>query len=88
MLHTATPEFWRNYHSLPPGIRNRADQQFLRLRSNPHHPSLQLKKIGVRDGLEVWSVRVTLSYRAATLQRAGGSLWFWIGNHERYDRLS
>jgi len=87
MLHRATEEFWRKYHALPPIIQSRADKQFLLLKSNPGHASLQLKKIGARHGQEVWSARVTISYRATALKRVDGFLWFWIGDHKAYDVL-
>jgi len=35
----------------------------------------------------VWSARVTLNYRTPALRRAGGFLWFWIGDHKSYEQL-
>lgn len=87
MEHRTTAEFWRLYEQLPVEIRERADKQFALLQANPHHPSLQLKKVGESRGQEVWSVRVTLSYRALALKRTGGYLWFWIGDHSTYESL-
>jgi hypothetical protein len=40
-----------------------------------------------RRGQEIWSARITLSYRAPAIKREDGYLWFWIGDHETYDRL-
>lgn len=85
MRHTATSGFWRDYHSLPREIRDRADKQFLLLKVNEHHPSLQFKSLGERRGLELWSVRVSLKYRALAIKRVDGYLWFWIGDHKTYD---
>jgi len=65
----------------------RADKQFALLKLNPQHPSLQFKKVGDRLGHEIWSARVTLSYRALAIKRPDGYLWFWIGNHEAYDTI-
>jgi hypothetical protein len=48
---------------------------------------LQFKKVGERSGQEIWSSRVTLSYRALAIKRADGYLWFWIGDHKTYDKL-
>jgi len=48
---------------------------------------LQFKKVGERQGVEIWSARVTLSYRALAIKRADGYLWFWIGTHETYEVL-
>jgi hypothetical protein len=55
--------------------------------TNPQHRSLQFKKIGDRRGEEIYSVRVTLSYRALTFRRSYGFLWFWIGDHDAYETL-
>jgi hypothetical protein len=87
MIHRAASDFWRQYHSLPSIIRNRADKQFALLKDNPHHPSLQFKKVGERHGAEVWSARITLNYRALAVRRPEVYLWFWIGDHKTYDSL-
>jgi hypothetical protein len=79
--------FWREYRALAPDIQRRADRQFLLLKANAQHPSLQFKKIGERQGQELWSARVTLSYRALAIRRPYGYLWFWIGGHETYETL-
>jgi hypothetical protein len=72
---------------LPQDIRRRADKQFSLLKLNPQHPSLQFKKIGQRRGQEIWSARVTFSYRALAIKRKEDYLWFWIGSHKTYDSL-
>ena len=87
MLHRASVEFWRLYEALPQDVRDRADKQFLLLKANPQHPSLQLKKIGERKGHEIWSARVTLNHRALAIKRNEGYLWFWIGDHKSYQAL-
>ena len=85
--HSASTGFWAAYEAMPRDIRHRADKQFALLTANPAHPSLQFKKIGDRDGQEVWSARVTLQYRSLAIKRPGGFLWFWIGDHKTYDTL-
>lgn len=87
MRHRATNGFWREYQELPVEIRSRADKQFLLLKANPEHPSLQFKKLGESRGEELWSARVTLNYRALAIKRPDGYLWFWIGSHETYESL-
>lgn len=82
MNHFATPDFWFYYRQLPEEIRHLADKNFELLRTNPQHPSLRLKKVGV-----FWSARVGLRYRALAKERAEGLVWFWIGSHDRYDEL-
>jgi len=87
MQHHATNDFWEEYLALPQEIRVRADKQFSLLKANPLHPSLQFKKVGERSGQEIWSSRVTLNYRALSIKRPDGYLWFWIGDHKTYDKL-
>jgi hypothetical protein len=85
MIHRANADFREDYHALPADIRIRADKQFALLRDNPQHPSLQFKKIGDRNGQEIWSARVTLKYRAMAVKLANEFVWFWIGEPNVYD---
>jgi len=87
MRHRANTAFWQEYRKLSQDIRHRADKQFSLLKTNPHHSSLQFKKVGERYGQEIWSARVTLKYRALAVKRPYGYLWFWIGDHKVYDSL-
>lgn len=87
MQHRAAAEFWKAYYALPPEIRSRADKQFLLLKANPGHPSLQFKNVGERYSQELWSARVTLNYRALAIKRTYGYLWFWVGDHKTYEAL-
>lgn len=82
MRHVASPAFRGCYHASPEPVRALADKNHALLRTDPHHPSLQLKKIG-----RFWSARVGLRYRALAVEIADGLLWFWIGSHADYDRL-
>ncbi len=88
MRHRATADFWHAYARLPEDICRRADKQLELLKANPRHPSLQFKKVGDRQGQQLWSARVTLSYRALAIKREDGYLWFWIGDHTTYDTLA
>jgi hypothetical protein len=87
MQHRAATDFWHEYDALPTEIRARADRAFAQLEADPRHPSLQFKKVGERRGQEIWSARITLSYRALAIKREYGYLWFWIGDHKTYDKL-
>jgi hypothetical protein len=80
MKHFASPAFWEAYARLPENVRKAADKNYVLLKHDPHHPSLQLKKIG-----RFRSVRVGLRYRALAVEVEGGLLWFWIGSHADYD---
>jgi len=83
MSHHAHPDFRSQYHRLPRHIRDLADQNFELLKSDPRHPYLHLKKVGRH-----WSVRVGIHYRAIGVESPQGILWYWIGTHAEYDRMT
>lgn len=59
-----------------------ARQNFELLKTDPRHPSLRFKRVGL-----YWSVRVDRVYRALGVDSPDGVVWFWIGPHEDYKRL-
>ena len=83
MRHFASPDFWAAYRKLPESVRNLADKNFALLKSEPRHPSLHFKKVG-----KLWSARVGLHYRALATEVDGDLVWFWVGSHAEYDRLT
>jgi len=80
--HFATPEFWTHFRRLPVSVQGAIDRALILLRSDPRHPSLHFKKVGV-----FWSIRVGLNYRALAKERKEGWVWFWVGPHDRYSQL-
>ena len=88
MIHRANADFWNDYRALPANIRARVDKQFVLLKNNPRHPSLQFKKLGDRNGQEIWSAQATLKYRALAVRLPDEYVWFWIGEHNVYALLS
>lgn len=85
MKHRTLSRFWECYAGLPREARELADKNFALLKSDPHNPSLHLKKVDPARGL--WSVRVGLQYRALGVEKPDGIVWFWIGSHADYDKL-
>jgi len=85
MRHSATKGFWQKYQALSHEIQALADKQFSLLKANPQHPSLQFKKVGEHSGQQLWSVRVTLNYRALAIKRRDAYWRFWIADHNAYD---
>ena len=65
MTSDTTPRFWAAYRELPDDIRQAARKAYRLFRENPQHPSLQFKKVHDRE--PVYSVRVTIAYRAVGL---------------------
>ena len=82
MQSRAVANFWEGYHRLPAKVRGAAKRQFARWLEDPHHPSLQFKKVG-----DFWSARVTGSYRAVGVMDGDTVIWFFIGTHAEYERL-
>jgi len=80
--HFTTPDFWKHYNKLPAPIKKTADKNINLLKSDPHHSSLKLKKVG-----NFWSVRITLKYRALGISSADNIIWFWVGDHDEYEKL-
>jgi hypothetical protein len=80
-----TPRFWAAYRELPPEIKELARKAYRLFREDARHPSLHFKKVHDRD--PIYSVRVTIGYRALGLLENGEIAWFWIGTHAGYDRL-
>jgi len=63
MITTQTvPSFWKSYRDLPDEIRKTAKKAFEIWKENPFHPSLHFKC--VESKTHVWSLRVSLGYRA------------------------
>jgi hypothetical protein len=80
--HRASSRFWDAYGKLPADTQAQADKQFTLLKQNPRHPSLQFKKVG-----KLWSARVSSSVRALAVESESDFIWFWIGDHQEYERL-
>jgi hypothetical protein len=81
--HVASSKFWTAYDKLPLSVRKLADDNYKLLKHDPRHPSLHFKKVG-----NYWSVRVGLRHRALAVEIDDGYLWFWIGSHADYDKLT
>jgi hypothetical protein len=52
------------------------------LKADPQHPSLHFKNVG-----RFWSARVDARYRALAVRDGEDLVWFWIGDHDSYERL-
>lgn len=85
MNSRGTPRFWAAYRELPEPVRAAARKAYQAFRENPSHPSCQFKKIHTSE--PIYSVRVTLGYRAVGLLEGHEITWFWIGSHDDYERL-
>ena len=66
-------------------IKKQARKAFKLWKENPFHPSLHFKCGNSEE--EIWSLRITKGYRALCLYEKDLVVWFWIGNHDDYERL-
>ena len=85
MRSLAQKSFWDAYRNLPEHIQKQARESYRFFLSNPGHPSLDFKRVNRRR--PVYSVRVSIDYRALGVMESGEIVWFWIGAHHEYDRL-
>ncbi len=84
MKSKALPSFWKAYSRLDPATKAQAQKAFTLWEENPFHPSLRFKCIHRKEN--VWSVRISRGYRALGILQGDTVIWFWIGNHEEYER--
>lgn len=77
--------FWEAYRRLPSHVRRQARDAYRFFTANPGHPSLDFKRVSQRR--PVYSVRVSIGYRALGILDEGDIVWFWIGPHHEYDRM-
>lgn len=77
-------EFWSMYRRLPRNVRAKAVEAYRRFTENPAHQSLRFHRLV--SAPELWSVRITRSYRAVGLLQGDTITWFWIGDHEEFDK--
>lgn len=80
-----TDDFRVAFAGLPAEVRELAGKNYRLWRTNPHHPSLQFKRVHQTE--PIYSVRVGRGWRALGLRDDDGMLWFWIGSHADYDRI-
>lgn len=79
------PAFWEAYIRLDKDIKHRARKAYGLWRDNPFHPSLHFKCINQEEN--IWSLRITLAYRAVGFMEGDTVTWFWIGKHDEYERF-
>jgi mRNA-degrading endonuclease RelE of RelBE toxin-antitoxin system len=85
MKSTVLPSFWSEYRRLSDNVRQSARKTYRLWAENPFHPSLHFKCINTQEN--IWSVRVTRDYRALGVLESDTVTWFWIGNHNNYERF-
>ncbi len=84
MISHTTQRFRKLFVGLPNKVQKQAKEVYAQFRRNPYHPSLHFKQ--VHSTLPIYSVRITKDYRAVGIYQDNEIIWFWIGNHSKYNK--
>jgi hypothetical protein len=79
-----TRHFWDAFGGLPDEVQQLAREKYSLWRNDPFHPSLQFKELTPN----VWCVRIGRGHRAMARRNGDLIVWFWIGTHEAYNKLT
>jgi len=85
MISRTTTRFWKYYEKLPKEIKEKSKEIFRFFQKDPFHPSLHFKR--VHSSKPIFSVRITKDYRVIGILDKNEIIWFWIGNHEEYEKI-
>lgn len=85
MISHTTEQFRKLLKHLPPQTQRQARHVYKLFSQDPDHPSLHFKP--VHPTQPIYSVRVSLDYRAVGVREGDVIVWFWIGIHADYEKL-
>jgi len=85
MRSRTTERFRKAFKRLPEQVQRQAREAYKLFRQNPYHPSLRFKQ--VHPTRPIYSVRISIDYRALGVRDGDEIIWFWIGSHSDYDKL-
>lgn len=85
MKSSTTKDFRKRLNRLPESVRAQANKAYALWKFDIYHRSIQFKQISQRQ--PIYSVRISLNYRALGLLEDNHIYWFWIGPHSEYDEL-
>jgi len=85
MKSVTTERFRKCYEVLPDHVKQSSIKAFEIWQKNPRHTSLKFKKI--HSSNPIYSVRISLAWRALGVKQGNVMTWFWIGSHSEYDKL-
>jgi hypothetical protein len=84
MKSRTVSDFWKLFNNLPSQIQNRASEAYRQWRNNPFAGSLMFKRVSESE--PVYSVRIGKGYRALGFLEGDTVYWYFIGNHDEYER--
>lgn len=70
---------------MPEQVQRQARKAYKLFIQDPHHPSIRFKR--VHPTRPIYSVRISLEYRALGVREGEEVIWFWVGSHADYDKL-
>ena len=85
MNSRVTEDFLACFGALPDMVKAQVRKAYRLWRQNPSHPGLHFKRVHARE--PIYSVRVSIGWRALGLWEGDTVYWFWVGSHPEYDRL-
>lgn len=85
MISRTTKKFRKLYEALPKDLKQQSKETYFKFKKDPYYPSLCFKQI--HSTKPIFSVRISLDYRALGLLKNNAIVWFWIGTHEEYNKL-
>jgi hypothetical protein len=69
---------------LPESVQEQARTAYRRFQHDPAHPGLRFKRVHPTE--PIYSVRVSLDYRAVGVMDGETIVWYWIGSHADYEK--
>ena len=85
MISHTTGRFRKAFAALSREIQHQAKDAYKQFKQDPFHPSLRFKR--VHSTKPVYSVRISIEYRAVGVQSNNEIVWFWIGSHDDHMQL-
>lgn len=85
MKSSVTQSFRKQLEQLPISVQEQAAKAYKLWQKDPYHNSIQFKRVIPRQ--PIYSVRVSLNYRALGFWESDHIYWYWIGTHNEYDEL-
>ncbi|MDQ3815222.1 MAG: hypothetical protein M3347_14970 [Armatimonadota bacterium] len=85
MTSHITDRFRKAFAQLPEHIQRQAREAYKLFQQAPYHPSLRFRQI--HPSKPIYSVRISIDYRAVGIREDDEITWFWIGSHSEYEKL-
>jgi len=84
MKSRTVSDFWRLFRNLPSDIPRKAYKAYRLWRANPFASSVRFKRVSETE--PIYSVRIGRGHRALGLLEGDTIYWYFIGNHDEYER--